>query len=1615
MKDQRSSIVAASRNDSITTAPSQKFQSLEKHITKSSNGWKFLFVASVMLFATAAESFAAAGFFKQYVIMNNGSLDSYYGNSMADNFNGKNLGSVYRGDLLYLDGGEANTWENGGDWVTPVTMYYRITNSVLGTPSFSSLSLNDNGTAGNGDTKWDKTDLGLKISTNAPGTYYLQVYFEAQGNYNGGNWKFYDSASPDYKASFTISAINNPSGQSATADSTTAITLNWTKSEQHNDVIIVRSADDSFTAPTQGTNYTAGSSTIGGDRVIYKGGDASFQDTGLSSNTRYYYKIYSENYSYYSSGVTTDTTTLAPATPTITVSTATLTSFGDVAVDSTSASASYTVTGADITGDITVTAPDQFKVATSSDGSYSSSITLASNGGTVYVKFAPTSAGAKSGNISHTASGASTKNVAVSGTGIAAPSAPTASAATNAATTSFYANWSAGGGGTPTNYFLDVATDSGFNNKVSGFDDKSVGNVTTYSVTGLKVGQYYYRVRAQNLAGTSGNSSTISAGTTTANTRNKGGAASPATSPSPAYRGDTVTFEFDSWGTVEGAYGKPRLWTSSSSNLTAGTAGDWGNFTNVEPKSVSRQFTTAGTYYWGIQMDYGGTYGTNFWYVRNNASWAPMYYNPTNNDLSITVSELTAPTLGSIAKDSINSATRIDLAWTKWAGRNVMITRSTAVPTGSPVGGTVYSGGNTFGNQTVLEGSTAAETYEATGLTPGQTYYFTLYSENFNYYSAGVTFTATATERPRAQNTGGGGASPGQPANLYLGDTNKLFTFESWATLEANYGRAFLWLRHNNADVSGGTRFSGAGFTNVDYKAVSSGQFTQTGTWYWGMQMDYGSPYGSNFWYKASAGTWAQMSGDGLGSTLSFTVSALGAPTGFDATTDGPNAIDLAWTRWTGGDSGTRNVLIVRKAGSAVTWTPTQGTAYSNGQDVGDGHTVIRGSLAANVFEDTGLTAGTTYHYAIFSENYRYYSTAATASDTTAKQSQTITFNALGNKTYGDSSFPVSATADSGLTVSFSSLDESVATVDGTTVTIVGAGTATIRASQAGNATYDAAPNVDRSFTVSPKAITGSFTAENKTYNGNTSATVASRSLTGVINDDVVTLSGGTATFDTATAGNGKTVTLTGATLTGTDAGNYTLTSVSTTTANITKANQTITFAGGPWTTKTEGDPSFDLAASSTSGLTISFASSDAEVATISGSNVSIVGVGSATITASQAGNENYNAAPPVTQTLTVNPPGGQSPPLALAASMFTTSSFQANWGAVEGAINYYLDVGLGANFNTLVVNGRSVAGDAISSAVTGLTPGGSYRYRVRVVTEAGTSDNSNVITLTLPSAAVAEIQGLPEGEVEFAAVEGVEYKILASTSADPVSGSWTMQETAIATNSTVTAEINEADKIFYQVVPSGANASTSPSAIWGIIKPTVNPGYTMMSPPLVGNRDLSGEGSFGESLAAVLVNGDELYLRRDGDWVILERYDGAWLFEGQPTDITLNAGEGFYISSAVGAPVKPRFTGQVGNTGGTTVTLSPGWNIVGPAEGRTRTFNQIASGIVSPYPGLTADTADLIVIDEGASGWRRIMRTSTGWRDLKSGGTTPTISFEPGQAVYYFRQSAPGGTTMSF
>jgi len=164
--------------------------------------------------------------------------------------------------------------------------------------------------------------------------------------------------------------------------------------------------------------------------------------------------------------------------------------------------------------------------------------------------------------------------------------------------------------------------------------------------------------------------------------------------------------------------------------------------------------------------------------------------------------------------------------------------------------------------------------------------------------------------------------------------------------------------------------------------------------------------------------------------------------------------------------------------------------------------------------------------------------------------------------------------------------------------------------------------------------ITGAL-VDNKTYDG-TNVAILSGYLFGIIYADlgnVILIP--TAIFSQTMVGNNIVVTST-STLSGASIGNYLLTQPSGLTANITKASQSIAFTNfiSPVTTLT---PSILLNATSTSGNIVSFSSSNLLVATITNNTLSVVGIGSSIITASEAGDTNNYPASSINQTLVVN------------------------------------------------------------------------------------------------------------------------------------------------------------------------------------------------------------------------------------------------------------------------------------------------------------------------------------------------------------------------------------------
>ncbi len=228
------------------------------------------------------------------------------------------------------------------------------------------------------------------------------------------------------------------------------------------------------------------------------GNVTTYSVTGLSDNTDYYYRVraYNSNGTSGNSNIISVTTLpYAPSAPVATAATnITQTSFDANWNASAGATAYYLDVATDSSFTSMVSGYDNLNVGNVT--TYTVSGLTAGN--TYYYRVRATNAGGTSGN-------SNTISVTMLP---ATPAAPVATAATNITQTSFDANWNASAGAD--GYYLDVATDSSFTNMVSGYDNLNVGNVTTYSVTGLTANtDYFYRVRAFNTGGTSGNSNVI--------------------------------------------------------------------------------------------------------------------------------------------------------------------------------------------------------------------------------------------------------------------------------------------------------------------------------------------------------------------------------------------------------------------------------------------------------------------------------------------------------------------------------------------------------------------------------------------------------------------------------------------------------------------------------------------------------------------------------------------------------------------------------------------------------------------------------------------------------------------------------------------------------------------------------------------------------------------------------------------------------------------------------------------------------------------------------------------------------------------------------------------------
>jgi Tol biopolymer transport system component len=378
---------------------------------------------------------------------------------------------------------------------------------------------------------------------------------------------------------------------------------------------------------------------------------------------------------------------------------------------------------------------------------------------------------------------------------------------------------------------------------------------------------------------------------------------------------------------------------------------------------------------------------------------------------------------------------------------------------------------------------------------------------------------------------------------------------------------------------------------------------------------------------------------------------------------------------------------------------------FANGNKVGEV------TDAPFVFVWNNAPFGTYSLTAVVTDNTGATTTSTPVNITVGMSNQTITFDPIPDKSYGDAPFTVNATASSGLPVSYS-IVSGPATISGNTVTIIGTGSVTVRASQAGDANNNAAPDADLSFNVVKASQTITFNPlPNKTY-GDASFTVSASCSAGL--PVSFSIASGPATIV------GSTVTLTGAgtvTVRASQSGNENYNAatdvdqsftVAKASATITLTNQNQNYDGTPKSVTATTNPS------GLSGVSIKY----------NGSSTAPSNAGSYSVVASLT-NDNYSASD-ATGTLIINAPPTVSitSPINGALLHATSVTISASAADSDGSVSkvefFQGSVKLGqvdsAPFNFLWNN----------------VAGGSYSLTAVATDNSGSSTVSSPVSITV-------------------------------------------------------------------------------------------------------------------------------------------------------------------------------------------------------------------------------------------------------------------------------------------
>lgn len=317
---------------------------------------------------------------------------------------------------------------------------------------------------------------------------------------------------------------------------------------------------------------------------------------------------------------------------------------------------------------------------------------------------------------------------------------------------------------------------------------------------------------------------------------------------------------------------------------------------------------------------------------------------------------------------------QLGINWTSGNGANrIVVAKAGAGPVDNPVNGTDYTPGafgtggaqiGATGSYVVAETIGAGSTATITGLNPASIYTIKVFE--FNGTGASTEYNVT-----------NGSGNPLTTTTLALEPTAQptLMTFSSVTTsaMDVNFSAAtgspdgYIAVYKSASSPTGGTPQDGTTYSISDPIGDGAVAFIGSATTFNIASLSAGTIYHYDIYAY-----------NGTGSNINyFTTSPLESsrttlsnppsnqPTAMVFSSVTTTSMDVNFTAAAGGAAG---YIAVRKAGSSPSGgSPTDGQTYSIGDPIGDGTVAFIGNTLP--FNNTSLSAGTTYHFDIYSYN----------------------------------------------------------------------------------------------------------------------------------------------------------------------------------------------------------------------------------------------------------------------------------------------------------------------------------------------------------------------------------------------------------------------------------------------------------------------------------------------------------------------------------------------------------------------------------------------------------------------------------------------------------------------